>query len=375
MLQWPHRLTAPLGVNVNTSELELPEEKLSVAIVKAASLMNKELIGQSDPYVTLHVCLMFKMKTNIIDDNLNHEWNETFELFVEHRETQSVNLEVYDEDKRLGVGKLAVNNIQPETPTEITLYSMQSVDSLKIKDCRDRESLHLKVMYLPFTKDEQLEALELEKKAIEERKRLKEAGVIASTMDALDGAASLVFLCQWLHSALNVCLAKALDDAIDTLVVSISCVVGSRLFIWSTSSLEAHAEWGTTRISNNSKDYGYEFYCSQEFKLHYAKSKFLMCPSKYLLMPWDPGNVQNKVCASSIQSIGAVDLQIPWDPGIVTIHNAFVLYDQNCKMVQKLHATAWGQAMFFGGGIVMPCTLGDVGLGVMGHGLVIVGWQ
>jgi hypothetical protein len=47
-------------------------------------------------------------------------------------------------------------------------------------------------MYHPFTKEEQLEALEAEKQAIEERKRLKEAGIIGSTMDAVGGAASLV---------------------------------------------------------------------------------------------------------------------------------------------------------------------------------------
>lgn len=35
-------------------------------------------------------------------------------------------------------------------------------------------------------------ALEAEKKILEERKKLKEAGVIGSTMDALDGAASVV---------------------------------------------------------------------------------------------------------------------------------------------------------------------------------------
>lgn len=35
-------------------------------------------------------------------------------------------------------------------------------------------------------------ALEEEKKILEERKKLKEAGVIGSTMDALDGAASVV---------------------------------------------------------------------------------------------------------------------------------------------------------------------------------------
>jgi Ca2+-dependent lipid-binding protein len=198
MLQWPHRIVVPLGVNVDTSELELkPEGRLSLTVVKATSLKNKEMIGKSDPYVTLYVRPMFKVKTKVIGNNLNPEWNETFELIVEDKETQSVILEVYDEDnlqqdKRLGVAKLAVNNIQPETPSEITLKLMQSLDSLKIKDYGDRGSLHLKVTYHPFTKEEQLEALESEKRAIEERKRLKEAGVIGSTMDALGGAASLV---------------------------------------------------------------------------------------------------------------------------------------------------------------------------------------
>ncbi|XP_039792270.1 calcium-dependent lipid-binding protein-like isoform X2 [Panicum virgatum] len=198
MLQWPHRLVVPLGVNVDTSDLELkPQGKLSVTVVKATSLKNKELIGKSDPYVKLYVRPMFKVKTKVIDDNLNPEWNETFELIVEDKETQSVIFEVYDEDKlqqdkRLGVAKLALNSLEPEITREVTLKLLHSVDPLKNRDTKDRGTLHLKVMYHPFTKEEQLEALEAEKQAIEERKRLKEAGIIGSTMDAVGGAASLV---------------------------------------------------------------------------------------------------------------------------------------------------------------------------------------
>ncbi|KAG2641480.1 hypothetical protein PVAP13_2KG230500 [Panicum virgatum] len=186
MLQWPH------------SDLELkPQGRLSVTVVKATSLKNKELIGKSDPYVRLYVRPMFKVKTKVIDDNLNPEWNETFELIVEDKETQSVILEVYDEDKlqqdkRLGVAKLALNNLEPEITREVTLKLLHSVDPLKNRDTKDRGTLHLKVMYHPFTKEEQFEALEAEKRAIEERKRLKEAGIIGSTMDAVGGAASLV---------------------------------------------------------------------------------------------------------------------------------------------------------------------------------------
>lgn len=47
-------------------------------------------------------------------------------------------------------------------------------------------------MYHQFNKEEQLAALEEEKRILEARKKLKAEGVIGSTMDALDGAASLV---------------------------------------------------------------------------------------------------------------------------------------------------------------------------------------
>ena len=48
------------------------------------------------------------------------------------------------------------------------------------------------VFYHEYNKEEQLIALEEEKMILEQRKKLKQEGVIGSTMDALDGAASLV---------------------------------------------------------------------------------------------------------------------------------------------------------------------------------------
>jgi hypothetical protein len=236
------------------------------------------MIGKSDPYVTLYVRPMFKVKTKVIGKNLNPEWNETFELLVKYKETQSFTFEGYDEDnlqqdKRLGVAKLAVNNIQPETPIEITLNLMQPLDSLKIKDYRE----------------EQLQALE--NKAVEKRKRVNDATVIGCTMVALGGATSLVCPCQRLNSALNVGPAKALEDASDKLLLSFSCTcIGSRPLILSNSSLKANAEWG----------YAF-FFC----KLRYAESKiqFLVWLSKYELMPWDPGDKQTKSCVQAQRNL------------------------------------------------------------------------
>lgn len=52
--------------------------------------------------------------------------------------------------------------------------------------------MEFQVLYYQFNKEEQLAALEAEKAILEERKKMKAAGVIGSTMDALDGAVSVV---------------------------------------------------------------------------------------------------------------------------------------------------------------------------------------
>ncbi|XP_039005592.1 synaptotagmin-5-like [Hibiscus syriacus] len=203
-LQWPHRIVVPIGgIPVDTSELELkPEGKLTVTVVKANDLKNMEMIGKSDPYVVVHIRPLFKVKTKVIDNNLNPVWNQTFELIAEDRETQALTVEVLNhflcfdqdigQDKRLGIAKFRLIELEPEIPKEVTLSLLASLDTLKVKDKKDRGNCTIKLLYHKFSKEEQLIALEEEKRILEERKRLKEAGVIGSTMDALDGAASLV---------------------------------------------------------------------------------------------------------------------------------------------------------------------------------------
>ncbi|KAK9273341.1 hypothetical protein L1049_018150 [Liquidambar formosana] len=198
MLQWPHRIVVPIGgVPVDTSELELkPQGKVTVTVVKANDLKNMEMIGKSDPYVVLYIRPLFKVKTKVVDNNLNPVWNQPFELIAEDKETQSLILEVFDEDigqdKRLGIAKLPLIELEPETLKEYELRLLPSLDMLKIKDKKDRGTLTIKVLYHEFNKEEQLAAWEEEKRILEQRKKLKEAGVIGSTMDAIDGAASLV---------------------------------------------------------------------------------------------------------------------------------------------------------------------------------------
>ncbi|KAK3194953.1 hypothetical protein Dsin_026263 [Dipteronia sinensis] len=198
MLQWPHRIVVPIGgIPVDLSELELkPQGKLLVTVVKANGLKNMEIIGKSDPYVVVYIQPLLKVKTNVVDNNLNPVWNQSFELIAEDKETQSLILEVFDkdigQDKRLGIVKLPLIEIEAETEKEVELRLLPSLDMLKIKDKKDRGTITVKIFYHEFNKEEQLAALEAEKQILEQRKKLKAEGVIGSTMDALDGAVGLV---------------------------------------------------------------------------------------------------------------------------------------------------------------------------------------
>lgn len=77
------------------SELELkPQGRLTVIVVRANDLKNKELIGKSDPYTVVYIRPLFKVKTKTIDNNLNPVWSQKFDLIVEDQETQALIIEV-----------------------------------------------------------------------------------------------------------------------------------------------------------------------------------------------------------------------------------------------------------------------------------------
>ncbi|EEE58709.1 hypothetical protein OsJ_10161 [Oryza sativa Japonica Group] len=135
-------------------------------------------------------------------------------------------LAVFDEDKlkqdkRLGIAKLPLNDLEMESVQEINLQLLSSLDTTKVKDKKDRGVLTIKVsscphggaswvlgtrdakvfdadrrdntqvLYHPFTKAEALEALELEKKTVEERRKTKEeTAAVSGAADAASGVTS-----------------------------------------------------------------------------------------------------------------------------------------------------------------------------------------
>ncbi|KAJ7299878.1 hypothetical protein O6H91_Y124200 [Diphasiastrum complanatum] len=193
-LQWPHRIVVPIGgVPVDLSELELKLQGcLHVTVIRAKSLKNMEFVGKSDPYVILYLRILFKFKTKVKDNNLNPEWRERFELNVEDIETQSLVLQVMDEDigqdKMLGVVSFPLAKLIPEESKEYNLNLLPSLDTENVKDKKDRGTITIQLLYHVFTKEEQLTAMEAEKRILEERQKAKEAGVIGSALDAVGGA-------------------------------------------------------------------------------------------------------------------------------------------------------------------------------------------
>lgn len=61
-------------------------------------------------------------------------------------------MQVFDQDigqdKRLGIAKLPLRELEADTSKEIQLRLMPSLDMLKIKDKKDRGTISIKVAYL-----------------------------------------------------------------------------------------------------------------------------------------------------------------------------------------------------------------------------------
>ncbi|KAI7979902.1 Synaptotagmin-4 [Camellia lanceoleosa] len=170
MLQWPPEIVVPIGgIAVDT-------RKAYGVIVKANDLKNMEMIGKSYPYVVVYIRPLFKVKTKVIDNDLNPIWNQTFGENAQQCKGQTYGMfpsscskftdlltqvrpdlshdrisgqTVFDEDvgqdKRLGIAKLKLIELEAETPKEVEVRLLPSLDMLKIKDKKARGTLTVKV--------------------------------------------------------------------------------------------------------------------------------------------------------------------------------------------------------------------------------------
>lgn len=99
----PNRIAIPLAPGVDASDLQypIPEGVLRVKVVEAKNLLAKDFglvkKGKSDPYAIIRVGAQ-SFRTKVVENDLNPEWNETFEAFVDNSEGQELEAVIYDED-------------------------------------------------------------------------------------------------------------------------------------------------------------------------------------------------------------------------------------------------------------------------------------
>eukprot|EP00271_Cylindrocystis_brebissonii_P015740 TRINITY_DN38732_c0_g1_i1.p1 TRINITY_DN38732_c0_g1~~TRINITY_DN38732_c0_g1_i1.p1 ORF type:complete len:470 (-),score=85.46 TRINITY_DN38732_c0_g1_i1:1786-3195(-) len=176
---WPKRIVVPLIAGFDTSHLELKiEGQLKVTVLRAEGLKNVDLVGKSDPYVVLwtRTGKTFKKMTRVITDDLNPEWNQSFELEVEEVNSARVNFKIWDEglmlDQPLGECYFDLNRLKPNTPVEVAIWVLPLMDKghLPLTQDHGQGKLFVRLEYRAYTKEEQ-DAVMAKEKAILEAKK------------------------------------------------------------------------------------------------------------------------------------------------------------------------------------------------------------
>lgn len=135
---------------------------LEVKLVQAKNLLNKDIIGKSDPFVILYVRpIPSRMKkSRTINNDLNPIWNEHFKIEVEDIFTQSLFLRVLDEEELqqaefLGCAKVELKKLQPFKLTDVWIPLLDDFDMKDRNSLKDRGEVHLELCYFPFNEDEE----------------------------------------------------------------------------------------------------------------------------------------------------------------------------------------------------------------------------
>ncbi|XP_073156433.1 synaptotagmin-3-like isoform X1 [Henckelia pumila] len=133
---------------------------LHVKIVRANNLLNKDFLGQSDPYVKLSLTgeKLPSKKTTVKMNNLNPEWNEDFKLIIKDLASQVVQLRLYDWEKvgahdYLGMQLVPINLLTPCEKQEFTLDLFNSTDPNDPHNKKPRGQITIEMNFVPFFDD------------------------------------------------------------------------------------------------------------------------------------------------------------------------------------------------------------------------------
>lgn len=96
LIVYPNKMDFPIMENFGISPP--PVGMLEVKVCRAAGLINSDFLGKSDPYCEIYVRHERVLRTRMISNDLNPVWDQTFHFLVDDIDTQSLNIEVKDDD-------------------------------------------------------------------------------------------------------------------------------------------------------------------------------------------------------------------------------------------------------------------------------------
>ncbi|XP_030955785.1 synaptotagmin-4 isoform X1 [Quercus lobata] len=154
-ITWPVRKVIPI-LPGDYSDLELkPVGTLEVKLVQAKDLLNKDLVGKSDPYAVVFVRpLRDRMKTSkTINNELNPVWNEHFQFIVEDASSQKLTVRVYDNEgvqasELIGCAQVPLKVLEPGKVKDVWLKLVKDLEVQR--DTKYRGQVQLELLYCPI---------------------------------------------------------------------------------------------------------------------------------------------------------------------------------------------------------------------------------
>ncbi|XP_056171070.1 synaptotagmin-3-like isoform X3 [Syzygium oleosum] len=156
---WPQTLEIPI-LDGPVGAIKKPVGILHVKVIQARKLLKMDLLGTSDPYVKLSLSgeKLPAKRTTVKMNNLNPEWNESFNLTVKDLQSQVLELHVYDWEKfgthdKLGMQVVPLTLISSHEPKEFTLNLVKNQNLNDPHNKKPRGQLMVELSYHPLKED------------------------------------------------------------------------------------------------------------------------------------------------------------------------------------------------------------------------------
>lgn len=144
---WPNEMIIHLDADPENAEANKhPKGVLTVRIIEAKDLQNKDLFGKSDPMATVWLNKP-KLKTRTKKSTLNPVWNEVFEFTVFDKVAENLNVSIENvnmasKNEPLGNVVIDLKDLKPR----VTVHQWHKLKNIK------SGKIHIELFYRPFIK-------------------------------------------------------------------------------------------------------------------------------------------------------------------------------------------------------------------------------